>query len=120
MSEIKRGDIVFVHNLFSAGNLLMKDRPAIVISNDKNNENSNNICVAYLSSKIKRLDLPTHVLIRFYKGLPFPSLAQLEQITTIPKDNVKAVLDHLREEDEIAVNNAIRVSLGLEVKDAAN
>lgn len=115
MSDIKRGDVVFVHNGFTEGCLIKKDRPAIVISNDKANENSNNICVTYLSSKLKRLDLPTHVLIRFYKGLPYPSVVQLEQITTVSKDNVMAVLDHLREEDIIAVDNAIRVSLGLEV-----
>lgn len=115
MSDIKRGDVVFIHNGFTEGCLIKKDRPAIVISNDKANESSNNICVAYLSSKLKRLDLPTHVLIRFYQGLPYPSVVQVEQLTTVSKNNVMAVLDHLREEDVIAVNNAIKISLGLEV-----
>lgn len=39
------------------------DRPAVVVSNNKNNENSNVIEIVYMTTQPKT-DLPTHVTVR--------------------------------------------------------
>ena len=39
------------------------DRPAVVVSNNKNNENSNVVEIVYMTTQPKT-DLPTHVTVR--------------------------------------------------------
>ena len=102
VKEIKRGDIIMVDNSSYKephGNLIYGIHPAIVIQNDSGNKYSNNLIVVFASSKLKRLDLPTHVLLQWYEGLKKPSVVQAEQITTISKDDVMSIVDHLRDED---------------------
>lgn len=114
--EIKRGDIIMVDNSSYKephGSLIYGIHPAIVIQNDSGNKYSNNLIVVFASSKLKRLDLPTHVLLQWYSGLKKPSVVQAEQIATISKDDVMSVVDHLREEDMKRVEQAIINSLGL-------
>lgn len=113
---IKRGDIIMVDNSSYKephGSLIYGIHPAIVIQNDSGNKYSNNLIVVFASSKLKRLDLPTHVLLQWYSGLKKPSVVQAEQIATISKDDVMSVVDHLREEDMKRVEQAIINSLGL-------
>lgn len=115
-NNIKRGDIIMVDNSSYKephGNLIYGVHPAIVIQNNSGNKYSNNLIVVFASSKLKRLDLPTHVLLQWYEGLKKPTVVQAEQIATISKDDVMSIVDHLREEDMKRVEQAIVTSLEL-------
>ena len=57
-------------------------RPVIVVSNDACNYYSSAITIVPLTSQLKKLNMPTHVLIQG-NGLEVPSMALCEQIMTI-------------------------------------
>lgn len=86
-----------------------------MIQNDAGNEHSNNLIIAYITSQLKRLELPTHVVLQWYGGLKKVSVVQTEQLTTIDKGDVLSVIDHLTDADMARVDRAIIASLGLEV-----
>lgn len=60
---MKRGQIYYVRsNYREEGSEQRGGRPAVIVSNDKNNANSNTVEVVYMTTKPKT-DLPTHVYI---------------------------------------------------------
>ena len=71
--------------------------------------------IAYITSQLKRLELPTHVVLQWYGGLKKVSVVQTEQLATIDKGDVISVIDHLTDADMARVDRAIIASLGLEV-----
>lgn len=117
VTGFRRGDVVYVKNMASkdvqGNHLIHGDRPAVIVQNQKGNDHSPNLIVAYLTSQLKRLDMKTHVLITWYEGLR-PSLIQAEQLATIDKGSVIGYITHLREEDMIRLDLALLASLGLE------
>ena len=101
--NIRRGDI-FLAELSGKGSQQTGVRPVIVYSNNTNNMFSPTLNVIPLSAELKSLCV--HVLIEGC-GLREPSMALLEQITTINKTQVrqkigKLTLDHMREIDRAA------------------
>lgn len=111
---IQRNDIVFVKcTAKTNGSVQSLDRPAVVIQNDVGNHHSPTLIVAYLTSQIKKVGMPTHVILSGYRGLRKTSMFMAEQIATISKDDVEEVMDHLRDEDIEKVNYAIFASLDL-------
>ena len=113
--DIKRGDIVFIENPNKKprGHVVCGNHPAVVIQNDKGNEHSTNIIVAFITSSVKRLEMPTHIVIQHYDGLRKVSVVQAEQLATIDKGDVISVIDHLSDADMERVNQALKVSLEL-------
>ena len=112
---IQRNDIIFVkdHAVEAKGSVQYSNRPAVVIQNNLGNTYSPTLIVAYLTGKIKKVEMSTHVVLSRYKGLKKTSMFMAEQIATIPKDDVKDVMDHLREEDILRINYALFASLDL-------
>ena len=91
--EIKRGDIVFVENPNKKphGHVVCGNHPAVVIQNNKGNEHSTNIIVAFITSSMKRLEMPTHIVIQHYDGLRKVSVVQAEQLATIDKSDTRCI-----------------------------
>lgn len=116
LSMIKRGMVVKVRNQYQNpnGHVITGDRPAVVISNNKGNEYSPVIIVAYMTTSLKRLEMKTHVLLQHYDELLL-SVVKTEQIDTVDKDDVMEIVTEIRPEDMVRIDAAIRVSLGLEV-----
>ena len=88
------------------------NRPVIIVSNDIGNEKSDTVTVLPITGFVKRLGLPTHVLIE--EGLDFPSTVLAEQITTI--DKRKLVKKYCTCRDPVIIKQiekAIKVQLGL-------
>lgn len=112
--QLTRGTIVFVKNENSSGHVMSGNHPAVIIQNDIGNKYSPTVIVCYLTSQLKRLDMKTHVLLQHYDNLKV-SVVQAEQIVTINKSNILSVATKLRPEDMTRVDNAVRVSIGLEV-----
>ena len=108
-----RGTVVFVSNMNAEGHVISGNHPAVVIQNDIGNKYSPTVIVCFMTSQIKRLDLKTHVVIQHYDGLR-PSVVLAEQMATVDKNNILAVMAKLRPEDMVRVETAVRVSLGLE------
>ena len=64
-----------------------KRRPALVVSPDSRNRLASDVIVVPLSSVMR--EAPTHVRLRAREGgLPRPSMAKCEQITTLRRDRL--------------------------------
>ena len=111
--DIRRGDIYYIEHASSyEGSEQHAGRPAIIVSNDKNNAASNTVEVVYLTTQNKN-DLPTHVQIRSTARL---STALCEQITSVSVSRVGDYAGMATEEEMRRVDAALMISLG--IKDA--
>ena len=114
--EIKRGDIWYVESSYAAvGSEQRPGRPAIVVSNDKNNQHSSTVEMVYLTTQPKH-DLPTHVTIRSTNRV---STAICEQITTVAVERIGSYCGQASDEEMAAIDRARLVSLGIQYGDAA-
>lgn len=92
----------------SYGHEQQADRPAVIVSNEKNNENSGVVEVVYLTTQPKT-DLPTHTVIRSTGRV---STVLCEQIVSVSVDRIAGYkynetikeqqeeIDHLKTEIE--------------------
>ena len=88
-----------------------KTRPVIIISNDTSNRRSATVTVVPLTSKQKRLDLPTHVEVHWEDT---QSVALAEQIQTVDKSQLKVKLGRIENGAEVAaVERAVQEFLVL-------
>ena len=109
--EIKRGDIWYVESSYAAvGSEQRPGRPAIVVSNDKNNQHSSTVEMVYLTTQPKH-DLPTHVTIRSTNRV---STAICEQITTVAVERIGSYCGQATDEEMAAIDRAMLISLGIE------
>lgn len=117
VTEFKRGDVVFIENPLQgtdAGNhVVCGNHPAVVIQNQRGNDYSPNLIVAYLTSQIKRVEMKTHVLLTWYDELK-TSMIQAEQLATVDKSAVLGYITHLRDEDIVRLDRALLASLGMD------
>lgn len=111
--RIKRGDIFYVSGGYSTGSEQRPGRPAVVVSNDQNNEHSTTLEMVYLTTKPKR-NLPTHVLL---KSLSQDSTAICEQITTVSVERIGEYCGHVSTEEMHNLEDAMLTSLGIVRKD---
>lgn len=109
--EIKRGDIWYVENSFAAvGSEQRPGRPAIVVSNNKNNEHNSVVEMVYLTTQPKN-NLPTHVTIRSTGRL---STALCEQITSVAIERIGDYCGSVTDAEMSAIETAMLVSLGIQ------
>lgn len=88
----------------------------LVISNDIANRCSDVITVIPLTSQIKKMELPTHCIVKDL--LDEDSVVLAEQITAIPKKRLNRKLCSCEDEKLIcAIETAVKVQLGLEDKE---
>lgn len=86
-------------------------RPVVVISNNICNTVSTVITVAPLTRQMKRLKLPTHVVINAPDGKQSVVLA--EQIMTIDRDLLDSKIGRIPKRDEKKIEAAIKEQLGM-------
>ena len=117
MKDFKRGDIVYVDLGQHANSSVQSGmRPCIVVSNNKNNLYSTNLCVCPFSGKIK--ENPVHVKVKpsDVRGC-FRKISDClaEQIVTIDKKQVISKVGHVPEDSPImrAINRAMCLQLGI-------
>jgi mRNA interferase MazF len=88
---IRRGEIYNVHFGPMTGSEVAKTRPALVISNDANNEFANTVTVLPISSKVHRV-YPFEVEIsKGQGGIPENSKIMTHHIRTIDKRRFRAL-----------------------------
>ena len=91
-------------------------RPVLVIQNDVGNKVSPTIIIAAITSKKKKVTMPTHVFIKLEEGkLPKNSMVMLEQIRTIDKDRLKNYVGTIDKQSADAIERAVLTSLGVDI-----
>ncbi len=108
----RRGDIYMANLNPFRGSEQGGTRPVLVLQNDTGNFHSPTLIVTPLTTQEKK-NLPTHCRLGHTKGLNEPSVALLEQIKTIDKCRITRYLGKLTEEQMLAVEQAVQISLGI-------
>jgi mRNA interferase MazF len=104
-----RGDVYWVDFEPSRGGEVQKQRPAVILSNDRANRILNRVQVVPLTSKTDRV-YPAQVLVGV-AGTSHKAMA--DQITTVAKSRLMNRVGALAVSDLRAVETAIKVQLGL-------
>jgi mRNA interferase MazF len=106
---MKRGDVYWVDLEPTPGGAIAKRRPGVVVSNDGANQAANRVQVVPLTSNTARIR-PWEALVRV-NGRAQKALA--DQIRTVAKERLSGRLGTLTVADVRAVEQALRVQLGL-------
>ena len=111
---MKRGEIYYIESTYrETGSEQRGGRPAVIVSNDKNNENSEVVEVVYMTTKPKN-DLPTHVFIRSALS---PSTVLCEQVNSVSTKRIGTLIGKLTKSEFAAVDSALAISLGIDFMD---
>ena len=108
---MKRGQIYYIEsNHQEIGSEQRAGRPAVIVSNDKNNENSTTVEVVYMTTQPKN-DLPTHVFIRSSLR---PSTVLCEQIYSVSTERLGTYIGELTDRELQELDIALSISIGLD------
>ena len=113
--NIKRGDIFLYDFGPGAGSVQGRERPAIVLQNDKQNFRSPTTIIAPLTSKTsKKRFMSAHIAVGTEFGLLYDSQILLEQLTTVNKNSLGKRLGHV-DDDQIlkAIDHGLCKTLGI-------
>ena len=111
---VKRGDIFYADLSPVIGSEQGGLRPVLIVQNDVGNKYSPTVIAAAITSRLDKVQLPTHIDVYASNfGLAKDSVILLEQIRTIDKKRLREKMGHLDELLMQKVNDAITVSFGL-------
>ena len=114
MLKVKRGEIYWVDWERSKGSEQAGVRPALIIQNDGGNEVSPNTITASLTTAPKRpFPFLVHITAR-ESGLDKDSYVDLASLMTTSKTRLKGKCGQLSAQKMNEVNEAIKVSLGID------
>lgn len=104
-NSIKKGYIYFVELPNNNSSIQRGKRPALVIG-----VYGSVVSVIPLTTKLKRMDLKQHVQIKTIdkKGNRHDSNCLLEQLTTIPKEDIIGYYGYILQEDKEKINSRIK------------
>ena len=110
----KRGEIYFADLSPVRGSEQGGTRPVLIIQNDRGNAHSPTVIVVCMTSRIKKMSLPTHVLLRGEQtGLKRDSVVLCEQVRTIDRSRLLECVGRIAAQDMERVEKALRHSAGL-------
>ena len=96
--KVRRGEIYYADLPETEnGSVQAGRRPVLITQCDRLNRTSTTVLVAIVTSKLKRPDAETHVVLPMMKGLPKQSMVEAEQRKTISKSQLleyRCTLDH--------------------------
>jgi mRNA interferase MazF len=105
----RRGDLYWVALDPALGTEIRKTRPAIVVSNDSCNAFGTRVVVLPVTSNVSSL-YPGEALVEV-QGRPARALG--DQIRSIDKARLRSRLGRLSQDELQAVDDALRITLGL-------
>lgn len=113
--KIKWGDIYYCDLGTSRGSVQSKLRPVLVIQNDTGNDNGPTTVVAAISSTLKRMHLPTHIVLDRTTGLREKSIVMLEQVRTVDiHTELKEYVGKVHDKQTIqAIKRGISIEMGV-------
>jgi mRNA interferase MazF len=106
---MRRGEVWWVNFDPSVGGEILKQRPAIIVSNDAANQYLNRLQVVPMTSKVDRV-YPSEALVTVERR---QSKAMADQLTTVSKQRLTNRMGRLSGSDLAQVEHAIMVQLGL-------
>ncbi len=110
----RRGDVYYADLTPYLGSEQGGTRPVVVIQNNTGNFHAPTLIVATVTSRAdKKLEQPTHYLIRKNPAFTKPSVVQLEQLFTIDKQRVLQYLGKLTQKELYFVDKALTISLSM-------
>lgn len=108
---MRRGEIYYVKNSNPlGGSLIASNRPAIIVSNNTNNNFSNVVEIVYLTGSTK-YNLPTHVAIN---STGKPSTALCSTIHSVEKRDLETFICKCTAREMNSIDIALQISLGIE------
>lgn len=112
MNDIKRGEMFYISRGGASynGSEQHADRPAVVVSNNKNNANSNVVEVVYMTTQPKT-DLPTHVTIRSTGRI---STVLCEQVYSVSTERIGTYIGEATDKEMENIDIALMISLQLD------
>lgn len=114
--NIRRGEIYLAALDPVVGKEIRKTRPAVIVSNDKNNEFSGTVTIVPLTSKKLERIYPFEAFLRRGTGsLPKNSKAKADQIRTLDKSRLVGFLGKLGREEMGKIEKAIKIHLALPI-----
>ncbi|MEK6599937.1 MAG: type II toxin-antitoxin system PemK/MazF family toxin [Deltaproteobacteria bacterium] len=113
MTACKRGEIWLVNFNPGRGSEQKGIRPALIIQNDTGNQHASTTVIAAITTTLKKY--PVTVLIdKGEGGLKEPSMANISQVLTIDKERLIKKLGQLGTDTMQEIDEAIKISLGVE------
>jgi mRNA interferase MazF len=113
---MKRGDVVIVQFPYADGTR-GKNRPALVVQNDRDNRRLSNTIVAMISGNIQHAAEPTQVLVDpgtprgTSSGLHGPSVVKCCNLVTIRQQDILSIIGELSGRLLAEVDGALKVAL---------
>lgn len=109
----KRGEIWLVSLEPVLGSEIGKTRPALVISNDQNNQFADTVTVLPITSKTEKIYPFETLLTKEECGMPVDSKVKSNQIRTIDKKRLVKLLSSISQNKIKQVEQALLIHLGL-------
>ena len=109
----RRGDIYLANLNPHKGSEQGGTRPVLVLQNNAGNFHAPTIIVAPITTRLHKLNLPTHHLLGREGGLYCDSMVELEQLRTIDKSRVTAYRGRLGRKTMEEIEEAVLKSLGI-------
>lgn len=109
--DVKRGEIYYIsRGGYNTGSEQQADRPGVIVSNDKNNKNSQTLEVVYLTTQPKN-ELPTHCTIRSTGRV---STVLCEQIHTVAVERIGKYIGVCTAQEMQNIDIGLMISIGLD------
>lgn len=109
---VNLGDIYYA-NLIGIGSEQKGIRPVLVVQNNLGNKYSPTTIVIPITSKTEKLNLPTHILLKYTDGLKYESVVLVEQIRTIDKTRLLDKITTINSKDLFRVKKAVKQNLNI-------
>jgi len=114
MKHVKRGEIYYADLNPVVGSEQDGLRPCLVVQNDIGNTHSPTVIIVPLTTTIKKIHLPTHVVVSQTCGLEADSLVLAEQIRTLDKLRLSEYVGQVGADEQALIDRALAISIGLE------
>lgn len=111
--SVKRGDVYYIRDTRqSIGSEQRADRPAVIVSNNANNEHSGVYEVVYMTTQPKT-ELPTHFITT---SALRPSTVLCEQISSVYEDRIGEWIGTLTPDEMKALDQCLTITIGIKTE----
>lgn len=113
MNAILRGDIFYCDLGNGLGSEQRFHRPVLILQANELNRKSPTTIIAPITKQIKHPFMRAHCILDDDCILHEPSMVLAEQVRTIDKQRLQSYIGRLKDEEILAVEQALRFCLGL-------